>query len=158
MQIYSCLIHISFIWRNKDLPSSNREPQSSISGFQHDQICTSNHCTHLISHCACPVNHCRISKQNLTQSYLWLYASPWGNFIKLLCFLWRGTRWLATTQSEGQILFRMRQVLYAFDPKKGSCKCLSRYKPHQSRFHFLPPIRVSSPAPTIIQPTAAFST
>ena len=53
------------VWRCRDLPFSNREPQFSVSGFQHEQICTSNHCTHLISHCACPVIHCRISKQNL---------------------------------------------------------------------------------------------
>ena len=65
MQIRSYLIRTAAIPHNKDLPSSNREPQSSVSGFQHDQICTSNHCTHLISHCACPVNHSRISKQNL---------------------------------------------------------------------------------------------
>lgn len=30
-----------------------------------------------------------------TQSYLWLYSSPWGNFIKLLCILRRKARWLA---------------------------------------------------------------
>lgn len=63
--MFSQLINAAFIWCTKDLSSQTEEPQSSISGFQHDQICTSNHCAHLISHYVCPVNHCRISKQNL---------------------------------------------------------------------------------------------
>lgn len=33
-----------------------------ISGFQHERICTSNQCPRLISYCACPVNHCWISR------------------------------------------------------------------------------------------------
>lgn len=33
-----------------------------ISGFQHEQICTSNQCPRLINYCACPVNHCWISQ------------------------------------------------------------------------------------------------
>lgn len=40
----------------------NKEPQYSITGFQHEQICTSNHCTIVISHCACPVYHCGLSQ------------------------------------------------------------------------------------------------
>lgn len=51
--------------RAEDLRPSNREAQSSSSGFQHDRICTSNHSAHLISHYACPVNRCTLSEQNL---------------------------------------------------------------------------------------------
>lgn len=144
------------VWRCRDLPFSNREPQFSVSGFQHEQICTSNHCTHLISHCACPVIHCRISKQNLRPRHTKLsliIRQPMGKLYQTPLLPAEKDQ-VTRNRSIGRPNFFPHAARnHAFDPQKGSCKRLSRHQPHQSRLHFSPPIRFLSPAPTIIQPS-----
>lgn len=144
------------VWRCRDLPFSNREPQFSISGFQHEQICTSNHCTHLISHCACPVIHCRISKQNLRPRHTKLsliIRQPMGKLYQTPLLPAEKDQVTRNRSIGRPNSFPHAARNHAFDPQKGSCKRLSRRQPHQSRLQLSPPIRFLSPAPTIIQPS-----
>lgn len=84
-----------------------------------------------------------------TQSYLWLYASPWGNFIKLLCFLWWRTRWLTTTQLEARILFHMQWGITPLILRKAAANASPDTNPTNRASTSFPPIRALSPAPTL---------
>lgn len=97
-------------WRDKDLLSSNTENlDTHISGFPARANLHFKPFNQALCMASQPPQNfpSKISGQG-TQSYLWWYASPWGNFIKLPRFLRRRTRWVATAQLEGQILFSAR--------------------------------------------------
>lgn len=133
-----------------------REPRYTISGFQHEQICTSNPCTHWMSHCACPVNHCRISKQNLRRRQTKLsliIRSPVGKLYQTpLLPAEKDQVTRSTTQLEGQILFRMRRGITPLIPRTAAAIASTDTGPANGASTSSPPIRSLSPAATLIQP------
>lgn len=142
------------VWRDKDLLSSNTEnPDTHISGFPARANLHFKPFNQALCMASQPPQNfpSKISGQG-TQSYLWWYASPWGNFIKLPRFPRRRTRWVATAQLEGQILsFRTRRRHRAFDPQKkaAAAKASPDTSPTNRASTRSPPIRLLSPAPAL---------
>lgn len=83
-----------------------------------------------------------------TQSYLWLYADPWGNFIKLLRILRRKTRWLANYSIGGPNSFPHAARNRALIPSERQLHVpLQIGKPPIRPPLFPPPIRFLPPRP-----------
>lgn len=81
-----------------------------------------------------------------TQSYLWLYAGPWGNFIKLLCILRWETRWLTNYSIGGPNSFPHAAKESRFDPvRKAATHASPDRKATNRASTSSPPIRFLSP-------------